>query len=114
VVYYDPMGKLRGGADEREHGTVKECRWHGSGWTVHLSDGQTIALAAVRCVGQTDEQGALKAAWSVREHGLDGTKNQARKESHNAVFTLEGTSERRVWHLPKLRDADPQGCAVNQ
>jgi hypothetical protein len=70
VVYHDQAGKLRGGTDERENGTVKECRSHGLGWSVHLSNGQTIPLAAVRCIGQTDEQGELKAAWSVRDHGL--------------------------------------------
>ena len=34
VVYRDQTGKLRGGADEREHGTVKECRWQRAGWVL--------------------------------------------------------------------------------
>jgi hypothetical protein len=79
VTYTDRQGRLCGGWDDRQKATVKECVWTARGWSVHLSDGQAIPLAAVRCVGQTDEQGALKAAWSVREHGPDGTKNQALK-----------------------------------
>jgi hypothetical protein len=77
VTYTDRQGRLCGGWDDRQKPTVTHCVWSERGWSVHLSDGQAVPLAAVRCIGQTDEQGALKAAWSVREHGLDGTKNQA-------------------------------------
>jgi hypothetical protein len=77
VTYTDRQGRLCGGWEERKKATVTHCVWSEPGWSVHLSDGQAIPLAAVRCIGQTDEQGELKAAWSVREHGLDGMKNQA-------------------------------------
>jgi hypothetical protein len=72
VTYTDRQGHLCGGWDDRQKATVTHCLWSERGWSVHLSDGQTIPLPAVRCVGQTNEQGELKAAWSVREHGYDG------------------------------------------
>ncbi len=75
VVYRDRTDKLRGGADEREHGTVKECQWHGSGWRLVLTDGAHLSLSSIRAVGQTNEKGRLLAAWTVREHGLDGLGN---------------------------------------
>jgi hypothetical protein len=77
VTYSDRQGRLCGGWEDRQKATVTHCLWSERGWSVHLSDGQAIRLTAVRCVGQTNEQGELKAAWSVREHGLDGTRNQA-------------------------------------
>jgi hypothetical protein len=72
VVYRDQRGALCGGCDDRHHGTVKECRWAGATWTVHLTDGQRIPLAMIRSVGQTDEAGQIVAAWTVKEHGADG------------------------------------------
>jgi hypothetical protein len=72
VTYTDRQGHLCGGWDDRQRATVTQCEWTGRGWSIHLSDGQTIPFAAVRCVGQTNEQGELIAAWSVREHGYDG------------------------------------------
>ena len=75
VVYRDQIGKLRGGTDERDHGTVKECRWQGGGWVLVLTSGEHPSLSSIRAVGQTNAEGRLLAAWTVREHGLDGLGN---------------------------------------
>jgi hypothetical protein len=72
VAYRDRQGRLCGGSDDRAHGTVKECRWDGTGWTVHLTDGQQMPLSLIRAVGKTDDTGQILAAWTVREHGADG------------------------------------------
>ena len=72
VVYRDRTGTLRGGTDERDHGTVKECRWNGAGWLVALASGATLSLSSIRAVGQINEEGRLLAAWTVRDHGFDG------------------------------------------
>jgi len=72
VTYTDRQGRLCGGWEDRQCATVMACAWTARGWAVHLSSGQAIPLAAVRCVGQIDEQGALKAAWSVHAHGYGG------------------------------------------
>ena len=74
VVYRDQAGHLRGGADDREQGTVRECRWQGSGWVLVLTNGESLSLSTIRAVGQTNEDGRLLAAWTVRDCGLDGTK----------------------------------------
>lgn len=73
VTYRDRRGVLCGGCVDRPHGTVQACRWEGNGWTVHLTDGQRLPLAMIRSVGQTDGAGQIVAAWTVRDHGLDGT-----------------------------------------
>jgi hypothetical protein len=75
VVYRDQAGKLRGGADEREHGTVKNCQWHGTGWRLVLTSGEHLSLSSIRAVGRTNEAGQLLAAWTVREYGLEGNNN---------------------------------------
>ena len=75
VVYRDQRGTLRGGVDEREHGTVKECQWQGTGWLVVLISGESLPLSIIRAVGQTNGEGRLVAAWTVREHGLNGLGN---------------------------------------
>jgi len=67
VCYRDQRGALCGGCDDRQHGTVEECRWDGKGWTVHLTDGPRLPLSIIR--GVTTPDGA---AWTVREHGYDG------------------------------------------
>ena len=72
VVYRDHRGVLCGGCDDRQHGTVQECRWKMGGWTVHLTDGQWLPLTNIRSVGKTDGKGKLVAAWTVREHGYGG------------------------------------------
>lgn len=80
VTYTDPQGRLCGGADDREHGTVKECRWQGSGWIVVLTDGHALPLSTVRAVGSTDAEGRLTAAWTVRGCGYDGTGQETTKK----------------------------------
>lgn len=74
VVYRYRRLALCGGTDDREHGTVRACRWNGNGWTVLLTDGQQLPLSLIRAVGQTNETGRLIAAWTVREHGYDGQR----------------------------------------
>jgi len=73
VVYQNRGLALCGGFDDREHGTVEACQWDGQTWTVKLTDGQHLSLIAIRSVGQTDSTGRLVAAWTVREHGYDGS-----------------------------------------
>ncbi len=77
VTYQDKEGRLSGGAEDRGHGTVQECRWDAGHWTVHLTNGQQVPLWVIRAVGQTDTDGRLLAAWEVRRHGYDGRKQEA-------------------------------------
>jgi hypothetical protein len=72
VVYRDRRGVLCGGGEDREHGTVEECRWAGNGWTVHLIDWQRLPLSSLHSVGKTDSTGQIVAAWTVQAHGYDG------------------------------------------
>jgi hypothetical protein len=72
LAYRDRQGVLRGGCDDRAHGTVQECRWDSTGWTVYLTDGQQVSLSLIQAVGKTDNTGRLIAAWTVKEHGYDG------------------------------------------
>ena len=72
VAYRDQRGWLCGGCDDRQHGTIQECRWTAGAWTVHLTDGQEMPLSQVRSVGAVDHKGRLYGAWTVREHGYDG------------------------------------------
>ena len=72
VVYMDYQGKLAGGSDDPDTGTVEACRWDENGWTLCLTDGQEMPLSIIRSVGQTDAAGQIVAAWTVREHGYDG------------------------------------------
>ena len=72
VVYSDHQGRLTGGSDDPDHGTVKVCRWDARAWTVTLTDGQTMRLSRVRSVGAVDHKGRLFGAWAVKEHGYDG------------------------------------------
>jgi hypothetical protein len=76
VVYRGKDGTLQGGADDPAHGTVQRCWWDGTGWTVHLDDGQRLPLWMVRSVRKTDREGRVIAAWTVREHGFDGNGNR--------------------------------------
>lgn len=72
VTYRDESGKLSGGVEDPDHGTVQECRWDFGRWTVYLTDGQRLPLSRIRGVGKTDEAGQILAAWTTKEHGLDG------------------------------------------
>lgn len=76
VAYRNRQGGLCGGCDDRQHGTVQECRWSGTAWTVHLTDGQQLLLVNIRSVGKTNGEGKLVAAWTVRECGYDGMKGE--------------------------------------
>ena len=67
VGYRNQQGALCGGCDDRQHGTVQECRWTAVGWMVHLTDGQRLPLSIIRGVTKPDG-----TAWTVREHGYDG------------------------------------------
>jgi hypothetical protein len=72
VAYRDREGHLCGGSDDRAHGTVQSCEWARNGWAVLLTDGQCLPIFLIRSVGQTDANGKLRAAWTVRECGFDG------------------------------------------
>ena len=72
VVYRDRQGRLRGGCDERDAGTVAACQWDGTAWTVRLTSGERLPLQRILSVGQTDPAGTLVAAWTTRDHGADG------------------------------------------
>ena len=92
VAYRDRQWVLCGGCDDRQHGTVQECRWKMGGWTVHLTDRQQLPLTSIRSVGKTDSEGKLVAAWSVREHGHDGMR-QERSPVVGAAIPAERTYE---------------------
>lgn len=72
VAYRGPQGRLRGGCDERDAGTVVACEWNGTFWTVGLTNGETIPLQRITSVAKTDGAGKILAAWDVRAHGHDG------------------------------------------
>jgi hypothetical protein len=85
VAYRDRRGALRGGCDDRQHGTVDECQWEGKVWTVYLTDGQRLPLSIILSVGKTDSEGKLIAAWTVREHGYDGEGTLCNRGEQNAI-----------------------------
>lgn len=72
VAYRDESGKLCGGCEDKGHGTVQECRWDTGRWSVWLTDGQRVPLYSIRSVGKTNLSGRICAAWTVREHAVDG------------------------------------------
>jgi len=72
IAWRDPSQRLRGGAAEREHGTVARTAYGSTGWLVHLTDGTVLTMAVMRSIASTDAQGAVTAAWEVRTCGLDG------------------------------------------
>ena len=76
MAYRDREGRLRGGCDDRAHGTVQSCIWDGAAWTVILTDRQQLPLTAIRSVGRTNAADDVVAAWTVREHGYDGNEGQ--------------------------------------
>lgn len=75
ITYRDKAGRLRGGCDEREAGTVHECRWDTAGWIVLLTNGDLLPLQRIVSVGKTDWEGRIVSAWTVRSHGYNGEKN---------------------------------------
>ncbi len=72
IAYRDQHGRLRGGCDERDAGTVAACRWDGSGWRLLLTNGETLALGQIVSVTMSDAEGRVLEAWTVRRHGYDG------------------------------------------
>jgi hypothetical protein len=72
VAYKDRQGRLRGGCEEREAGTVQTCEWNGAGWVVTLPNGDRLPLSKIVSVAKTDPQGRILSAWTVREHGFNG------------------------------------------
>ncbi|MDP3089635.1 MAG: hypothetical protein Q8N04_03085 [Nitrospira sp.] len=76
VAYRDETYRLRGGCDERDHGTVQECQWNGTAWTIHLTDGQLLPLSRVLSVGKTNAAGEVIAAWTTRDCGYDGESHR--------------------------------------
>lgn len=79
VVYRDGRGLLRGGADERDLGTVTACTWDGRSWTVLLTNGDRLPLARVMAVSKTDHASRIVAAWTVRGCGYDGEQSNGRR-----------------------------------
>lgn len=77
VTYIDSQWRLRGGWDERNACTVRQCHGGGAACQVELSNGDFIPLQAVRAVGQLNAEGRLVAAWEVRDHGYNGRKQEA-------------------------------------
>lgn len=77
VTYRNRQGKLSGGSGDRAHGTVQECRWDSTGWTLYLTDGQQVSLSLIQAVGKADNMGHILAAWTVREHGIDGNRKSS-------------------------------------
>lgn len=71
VAYRDQHNRLH-------DGTVSRCCWSGSGWTVRLTNGDTIPLQCLRSVGQTNGVGKVVAAWDVRAHGFDGERERGK------------------------------------
>ena len=72
MVYRDRAGRLRGGDDERDHGTVARLEWVTGSWTVWLTNGESLPLSRVRAVSQTNGEGQIVAAWDVLGCGIDG------------------------------------------
>lgn len=75
VAYRGPDGKLRGGWEERDHGTIRKGRFSDGGWIFTLTDGTEISVRAIVSVAQVALDGRVVAAWTVREHGLDGNRD---------------------------------------
>lgn len=68
IAYRGLDGRLRGGADDREAGTVADC----TAEAVRLTTGEAIPLARIVGVASTNQAGAITAAWLAGRHGLDG------------------------------------------
>jgi hypothetical protein len=66
VVYRGPDGRLRDGVVASVEGTPHGCR-------IRLHDGTYLYSHAIRGVRQV-ENGRDVAAWTVRHHGLNGSK----------------------------------------
>lgn len=81
VTYTDSQWRLRGGWGARDTCTVRQCHGGGAACQVELFNRDLIPLQAVRAVGQLNAEGRLVAVWTVREHGYDGRKQEAKGET---------------------------------
>src|SRR5688500_5824581 len=52
ITYRGPDGRLCGGDLDRGRGTVAGSEYGTEGWTVTLTDGQTVSLSAIRGVAR--------------------------------------------------------------
>ncbi len=59
VVYRDRAGRLRGGDDERDCGTVARLEWVAGSFTVWLTNGESLPLSGVRAVSQINAKGQV-------------------------------------------------------
>lgn len=86
VTWRDQSGRLRGGALDRQAGTVTACHWSGRRWQVEVPNGSRFGLARVVGVAQTDDAGSVVAAWLIRSHGYDGDNREqlGRSEPENS------------------------------
>lgn len=85
VAYRDQSGRLCGGCDERDRGTVSRCEWDGTSWAVTVGTGEVIPIGRVVSVGKTAPDGRVVAAWRVKEHGHDGEGRQSQAEGRAAT-----------------------------
>lgn len=74
VAYRDRDGRLRGGCDDREHGTVKEGLRSNLGWVFTLTDGSTLTGKQILSVAEVGKDSQVLRAWLVHRHGLDGIR----------------------------------------
>ncbi len=72
VAYRGPDGRLRGGGDDQDHGTVQSAELGPDGWAFMMSDGKVIAGRAIVSVARVASDGPVVAAWTVQHHGFDG------------------------------------------
>lgn len=72
VTYRAPDGRLQGGDLDRHHGALATSAYGAHGWIFTLTDGQAVHVSSIRGVSRTVADGRIVAAWTVREHGLDG------------------------------------------
>jgi hypothetical protein len=72
ITYRGADGRLCGGDLDRLHGTVAGSEYGTRGWTITLTDGQSLSLSAIQGVTRLSSDGKVVEAWTVRRHGLDG------------------------------------------
>ena len=60
VAYHGPDGRLRGGCDDRDHGTIREERLSNAGSSVILTDGTVVPARAVYQSPSTEETSCRK------------------------------------------------------
>lgn len=98
VCWRDQAGQLKGGADARQDGTVRSCRRIGSQWVVELTTGAQVLERQIVGVASTNASGLITAAWTVRDHGLNGREQRGPTPAYHlgervTVHSLDGS----VW-----------------